>query len=197
MRNTIRLVVVLAVIAAVSGGVLAFVYQATSSAINHNKQLALEKAILQVLPEASSYTVAGSSSEDNSVPASADKNGGQGPILYYGLTDTGTPAGVAFVAQGSGFQGIIKIMVGVDPVKRQLIGIKVLEHLETPGLGARITEPWFENQFQGKSIDDPFVAKQDVDAITGATISSQAVATILKNTLKQVDEKLTIEGERQ
>jgi electron transport complex protein RnfG len=77
-------------------------------------------------------------------------------------------------------------MVGLNPEEEVLTGMTVLSHLETPGLGARIEEDWFKEQFKGKSIHDKFVAKQDIDAITGATISSNAVGSIIKNTIEKV-----------
>jgi len=78
------------------------------------------------------------------------------------------------------------MMVGFNPESNTLTGMTVLSHLETPGLGARIQESWFQEQFKGKSADDPFIAKQDIDAISGATISSKAVGDIIKDTLDKV-----------
>jgi len=59
-------------------------------------------------------------------------------------------------------------------------GVYVLEHSETPGLGSLITSKDFTNQFINKNLKDPFIVKEDVQAITGATISSRAISNAIK-----------------
>lgn len=188
MHETLRLIIVLGLIATISGGVLAYVHQTMSPAIEENKRIALGEAILEVLPEARSYEVLSSGSNGGeTLPVGGSAQIMSEQPIYQGVDDNGEPAGIAFVAEGSGFGGNIQVMVGLDPASRKLVGIKVLDHLETPGLGARITEPIFTDQFTSKSIDDAYAAKEDVDIITGATISSKAVATSIKNTLMQIE----------
>ena len=88
------------------------------------------------------------------------------------------------ISDTSGYGGKIKLMVGIDAEKGTITGIKVLSHSETPGLGARSTEPEWQAQFKGKSLkNDLVVTKQDptkdndIRAITAATITSRAVVT--------------------
>jgi electron transport complex protein RnfG len=78
----------------------------------------------------------------------------------------------------SGYGGKIESLIGYEGEKCK--GIYVIEHSETPGLGARIVENSFRNQFVDKSLYDPFKVKSDITPITGATISSNAVSNAIK-----------------
>ena len=81
--------------------------------------------------------------------------------------------GLMYYVTGQGWE-TFRLAVGVDPVEKRLVGVSVLEHQETPGLGSAITEEWFLGQFTGKAIGDPFRPGDDVQAITGATVSTAA-----------------------
>ncbi len=97
--------------------------------------------------------------------------------------------GYAFLANGKGYGGEINILVGLDKdfiVKRVI----VVSNTETPGLGSKITESSFTDQFTGLSAGDIFLKKNGgkIDAVTGATISSDAVAEAVRNAmLKKID----------
>ncbi|OGO76650.1 MAG: hypothetical protein A2Y23_06570 [Clostridiales bacterium GWB2_37_7] len=174
MKNsTAYLIIVMVVISLASGLVLALTYNFTIPSINEIAAREQEQAILAVIPGATKYETY----ESAPFP------------MYKGIDDSGSIKGVAYVIEGGGFQGIIKIMVGIDMQNQALTGIKILSHSETPGLGARITEDWFQSQFAGKSINDAFVARQDVEAITGATISTKAVSRLLKESIPNVVEQ--------
>lgn len=84
----------------------------------------------------------------------------------------------AIKGRACGFAGPIEIIVGVDK-KGIITGIEILNHRETPGLGARITEDFFLSKFKGKQLGDEIKLRRDggrIDAITGATISARAVS---------------------
>lgn len=83
-----------------------------------------------------------------------------------------------------GYSGVIEMLVGVDENGR-VSGVKILSHKETPGLGANVAKPGFLQQFVGKSPEDPIEAKKDIDAITGATISSRAVCSGVREALEK------------
>jgi electron transport complex protein RnfG len=170
LREYFRLILVLTVISLISGGVLAQTYKFANPRIEENREKDTEKAIIEVLPGVSTFK-----------NVTVD-----GQILYKGLDNRGRDVGVAFIAEAGGFQGVIRMMVGVDIESRQITGMKILEHLETPGLGARINESWFQDQFKGKSLNDKFIPGEDVDAITGATVSSRAVSDGLKNSINRL-----------
>jgi electron transport complex protein RnfG len=94
--------------------------------------------------------------------------------------------GFAFLAVGKGYGGLIDILVGLDN-ETTIKGVTIVSHLESPGLGARITESSFRDQFAGLNIDD-VVLKRDggqIDAITGATISSGAVVDAIRATVME------------
>ena len=164
------LIIVLTTIMIISAMVLTFIYQTTTPLIEEHAAKAKENAILGVLPGAVEYK-------------KIEKNGLK---LYKGLDESGNQVGVAMVNEGQGFQDAIELMIGIDVEEKKLLKIKVLQQLDTPGLGARISEEQFKSQFKGKSFSDSYVAKKDVDAIAGATISSQAVADILKDSINKV-----------
>ncbi len=74
-----------------------------------------------------------------------------------------------------GYGGEMVLLVGISAQEKKIMGIQVLEHQETPGLGSNITEERFLSQFVSKSLDDPFEIKRDIQGVTGATISTKAV----------------------
>ncbi|GAB4222727.1 MAG: FMN-binding protein [Acidobacteriota bacterium] len=94
-------------------------------------------------------------------------------------------------AGGLGFGDRIELLVGLDAQAATLTGLYVLEQKETPGLGNKIGDETWRDQFQGKRLGTPLtVVKRDpapdsaeIRAITGATISSQAVCTIVNQAL--------------
>ena len=98
----------------------------------------------------------------------------------------GMVVGVVVLSYAMGFGGPIGILIGID-MNGTIVGVEILEHLETPGIGSRITEDVFLNQFIGKH---PPI---NVDAITGATISSQAVIGRIKEDVARITP--IVEGE--
>jgi electron transport complex protein RnfG len=92
--------------------------------------------------------------------------------------------GKAIAVSPRGYSNTINLLVGID-ARGKVIGIKVLGQQETPGLGANIVKPEFLKQFIGKSARDPIEVKNDIDAITGATISSRAVCKGVREALEK------------
>lgn len=93
--------------------------------------------------------------------------------------------GTAVAVSPRGYSGPIDMLVGIDP-QGKVKGLKILNQRETPGLGANITKPGFLRQFVGKSAKDSIEPKKDIDAITGATISSRAVCRGVREALGKV-----------
>ena len=83
-----------------------------------------------------------------------------------------------------GVGGPIEMLVRLDK-NGNIVDVKILSHNETPEYAKGITEPSFLNQFKGKNADDDFIIGKDVDAVTGATISSKAVIDTLKTSLQR------------
>ena len=113
--------------------------------------------------------------------------------IYTIYTD-GAKIGYAFMAVGKGYGGNIDILVGLED-EATIKGITIISQSETPGLGSRIAESSFADKFTGLVISD-IILKQDggqMDALTGATISSQAVVDAVRTTamekIKSLKEK--------
>jgi len=176
------MVLVLSITGAVSGGILAQVFHFADPLIQENRKKELREAIFVVLSEAKDYTTLEKGNDKEKI------------VVYKGIDADGKLVGIAFIADGGGFQGNIRIMVGLSTDYLKLKGIKVLEQNETPGLGNRIKEPAFEDQFRGLEIK-PKVEyikyrkpekPNQIQAITGATISSEAVVKNINNAVERV-----------
>ena len=157
------MVICLTLICIVCSALLAGVYALTKAPIDKAAADKLSSAISEVLPEFSSL------SEEKSI----EFNGKT--YTYYEVADSAANVlGYAVEAAVGGFGGPVSLMVGVLP-DGTIYNTKVLSHSETPGLGAKCTEPAFADQFKGF---DPSVKKDggDIDAITAATITSRAYA---------------------
>lgn len=113
--------------------------------------------------------------------------------IYYRIKDPQTKetAGYVLIEKGPGLWGTITMSIGISPELDSISGVYFLDQNETPGLGGRITEPWFCDQFKGKM--GPFTMvpegtpskKNEFDAITGATITSNSVKSLLNKTLEK------------
>lgn len=102
---------------------------------------------------------------------------------------------------GQGFADRISLLVGVDGSASVITGLYVLDQKETPGLGNRIVGRTWRDQFVGKSTATPLVASRnraatshEIDAVTGATISSVAVCTIVNETVGRFAPALAARG---
>ncbi|MEW6088007.1 MAG: RnfABCDGE type electron transport complex subunit G [bacterium] len=110
-----------------------------------------------------------------------------GKRYFLGFDKNGEYAGTVFEVTGRGFGGPINITVGVDrDGKTAGIAVSKLDQSETPGLGIKITTDKFQNQFIGKTGMEMKLKKDGgtIDAITAATISSQAVTKAVRDGLE-------------
>jgi len=111
--------------------------------------------------------------------------------------------GYCFPISGSGLWGTIQALLAVTPEFDKLINIEIVEQNETPGLGGRITESWFKDQFQGKVMIANDVIQSfsmipenesgngmEINQITGATASSKAVVDMIYENVKKYRPKL-------
>lgn len=176
MKRAVHMIVVLTLTAAVVGTLLAFVFAATWPTIQRNEQTDLERAVYQVLPGARRF----------------DESASGDFALYRGYDESDAIVGIAVRARGIGFQDVISLMAGFNAECGAMLGLRILKQVETPGLGAKIDGNEFLNQFQGLTLAPKVAvvkggsldrATGRVEAITGATISSKAVETIVNNAL--------------
>jgi len=170
MREMISMVVVLTVLSAFSGGLLATVRSNTQDRIE-NQVLKFQKApaIKAILSDVSNDPL------QDRFKLTTD---GIENTFFVGKQD-GKAASVAFETKGKGFEGEIGLMVGIDLETDTVIGVRVTTHSETPGVGSRAKDdPSFASQFEGQSLDNGFSVKSDggaIDAMSGATITSKGV----------------------
>lgn len=181
----LRLVFVLAFAGLLSGLTIVGAYEATLPIITANNQRALERAVFKVVP--GSEKLQGLIVAEGSVePAGEDPD--ERPSVYAAYDADGRFVGYAIACEGPGFQDTIRLLYGYDPTTRRITGMEVLESRETPGLGDKITkDAHFRANFKALVVDPQIVVVKNgektqdnqVDAITGATISSKAVVKIL------------------
>ncbi len=121
-----------------------------------------------------------------------------GQVLYYEVSDSKLAGGKSYViiSVGSGLWGEITAAVGIDSSLETLTGIEIINQNETPGLGGRITEAWFKDQFRGKRgplttvpEGEPATEKQ-FQAITGASYSTGAIRSIVNSTLQAAQNRI-------
>lgn len=184
LKNMVLSLTLISLVAAAS---LGFVYQVTKKPIelsNLNKKL---NAIKQVVPEFNNNPDA----EMYRLPT------GEGDSLdIYPAKMNDQVVGYAVSTYSdAGFSGRITLMTGFNP-DGTLIDISVLGQKETPGLGTKMAEPAFKDQFKGKNpAEFQLKVKKDggqVDAITAATISSRAFCEAVQrsyNTLEKGGQK--------
>ena len=183
MKKSASLIIVLTCTAILSGLILAFLNNVTQPLIEAHAAEVLKNAVSDVLPGIDSY----------------DRKTIDDVEFFFGKDVSGTLQNVAFQAIGNGFQSKLKILVGMDLQMENILAIKVLEQMETPGLGTKIeTDPsnkeqqdWFPKQFdalnlKGQEItylknEKPSKDKAQIMAITGATISSKALVDIIND----------------
>lgn len=195
MREILKSGLILMVVAAMSAGALSIVNEATEDRIKTTLKQEELTALVEVLPQAKVFD-----------PVREGRR-----IFYYigyGAEDREILVGYACVAEGEGYSSTIETMVGIT-TDGEILGLKVLSHNETPGLGARIEEvkssktlndfwswseqgdqgkpeekPWFQKQFIGKGVKDLYIEK--MDGISGATISSKAIIDSVREKIKAV-----------
>lgn len=189
-----RLVATLALAGVVAGFFIVLVHQWSQPKIEAYQALVLQEALTEVLngpAETATFFLLDGSFTATPPPAAdtaaADR-------LYVGYDAGGTPMGVALAAGEPGFQDVIRLIFGYDPGTERVLGMKVLESKETPGLGDKIEkDSVFVAGFDG--VATPLVgvkpgagsgADNEVDMITGATISAEAIVDIINNRLEAV-----------
>lgn len=124
-----------------------------------------------------------------------------GGLKFYVSTVNGEKV-YAYVFSGNGLWGTINGVICVNENVDRIIGIDIISHNETPGLGGRIEENWFKNQFKNEKIKgeiklvntqelgDKDKDNSSVDAITGATLTSKFFIQIVNNSLAEIRKAL-------
>jgi electron transport complex protein RnfG len=174
-ESATRMVVVMMIAGLLSGIVLAWVYVGTAPRIAQNHEAALNDAVLSV--------VAGA--------VRAERHPESG-VVHAAYAKDGSLAGLAVQAEGPGFMDTIRLIYGFVPRTQRIVGLQILDSRETPGLGDKImTDPDFVGSFRDLSVEPNIVPvtrekpshPNEVDCISGATISSKAVVRIVQQSL--------------
>ena len=172
-----KMIGILALVCFCSALILGVANKLTATAIAEQMSGEEKAALQSVLPEADAFEAKKTDLDE-----------------YYVATAAGKPVGYCLITESQGYSSTIRMMIGLsnDGLIR---GVKVLSQQETPGLGTRMVEvrqgetsPWFLEQFKGKNA--AAVELKDIDAITGATISSRAVVDGIRNGTNEFMEKL-------
>jgi len=173
MREILKMIIVLALITGASGLLLA--------GVNEGTREARKKQVLKYLKgPAVTEVLAGCTNnplDDVREMALGPEAGAETIDVFPGYKDA-TLWAVALEDTGKGFGGDIGVIVGIDVVTQEVIGIGVTTHKETPGLGSRVTETGFRSGFEGIALNEQVAVSADggsIDAISGATISSRGV----------------------
>ena len=179
-----NMVLVLTLVAVIMGGILAYVNHLTEGPIAEQKEKALADGIKAVMV-CDDLKVA-----KTDVVKQNDAKGKEMTFTVYQIKDAqGNDLGAAVESTTMGFGGDLKVLVGFD-TKGTILGYTLLEHAETPGLGAK-ADQWFQKGQKGDIIGEnpaePLTVSKDggqVDAITASTITSRAFLLAINNAYK-------------
>lgn len=170
----------------------------TQERVDANQRLSMEKAVLNVFPGitySSDLEAHQLFEEKFEQPPDA-----AGAWIYM---KNGAVAGYALPISGKGFWAPIKGIVGIAPDKQTITGIAFYQQSETPGLGARITEPFFRDQFQGKQLQttgQPIQMRSpgaelsagQVHAISGATQTCIRLEKLMNDDIRSWMQKMSV-----
>lgn len=182
MNKIVKDALILTAITAISGTVLGSVYEITKEPIAKQQELTKQAAYQEVLPKAERFeelSIAGSDGVD--IPAEAGYSAQEITGAAKGLDGTGNEVGYVYtIVTSEGYGGDITFTMGISS-DGTVMGIEMLSISETAGLGMKAAEEDFKSQYAGKKVEQ-FVytksgaaADNEVDAISGATITTNAV----------------------
>jgi electron transport complex protein RnfG len=188
-------------VAAMCGFLIVMAFQLTLPTIKAKKAEALRRAVFEVIPDTQRVVTFRMDGKGNLTPLQEEDE--RAVKMYAGYRNGEELTGVAIEAQGQGFQDVIKVIYGFSPERERVVGMKVLESKETPGLGDKIgKDPAFLENFaaldvrlndEGTALRNAItVVKKgkktrewEIDSITGATISSKAIGKMLNESAQE------------
>lgn len=160
-KEYIMVMVKLVAMSVIAAVILGGLYIPTQAQLKIYQEEQRQLALVDVLPVADHFEAVKS---------------GEETLFYQAFDADNNLVGYCFFHDQPGSQGTITLAGGVD-TEYTVTGVKIMTHSETPGLGAKITESFFIDQFKGVAESDLMLSKNGgaIDTITGATVSSQAV----------------------
>ena len=193
---TWKLVAVLAGGGAVAGLLLVVAYLLTIEPITAHKKQVLADGVREVLGLAPGDAYDELWVQDGKPTRARPTGAVDADRVWLGRRADGTPVGWAVLSEGTGFADSIRLIFGWDAKTKRILALRVLENKETPGLGDKIGTAPFAAGFRGREVstgtplkgvkaDSTPNAANEVDAITGATVSSRAVIRIINAGLRR------------
>lgn len=170
MKETIRYGLILGIICFLASGLLSVVNGITQVKINLQKEQAELSGLKEVMPKASVFK---------------PKIKNEKVIYYLVYNNKHKLDGFVIRSESRGYSSDIEVLAGLN-LNLEIDNIKILSHNETPGIGSRILENTFLSQFKRKNLDN----LNQVQAITGATISSSSLTNALKNKISELKSQL-------
>lgn len=172
MRELIKMVIVLTILSAASGGLLAAIKNGTVEDIEYQQLKFLKAPAVKEIFEGV---------ENDPITDKIKIKDGEKEITFFPGVFGGEKNSVCFETFGKGYGGDLGLMVGVNLENDTIMGVRVTTHSETPGLGARAKDaPDLVEQFPNLPVASTFNVKGaggQIDALTGATITSAAVCS--------------------
>lgn len=194
-KNYAYTVAFILVVSIVFTAILAAANAAALPMIEENALLAERRAILDVF----ALDTTGSAPEVFSRFDQSIRTVEAGELTLYAQVDSGGKVlGYAVPFAGPGLWGIIEGYLGISPDHTKILGLVFTQQNETPGLGGRIEEPIFRDQFRslpiqpGQDLAFGTSSGQEIDAVTGATSTSNAVLKILNQLLDETVSQLEV-----
>ena len=200
MTPAVAMIRTLGLIAALCGLIIVGAYQGTYDAVQENKRIAVERAVFKVIPAAKSIAELAAAPSGEIVKVSAGGTAPAGSIKFYaGYDDAGKLTGIAAEGGAKGYADTVRILFAYDPMKQQIPGFSVVAARETPGIGDKITvDKDFLANFpldaslagNGRTLAQEIRTVKhgskanpwEIDAISGATITSRAVGKAINDT---------------
>jgi len=168
--------------------ILAFINESSIDIIKEQEELRIKRSVLYVL----SLPVAEDNTSVNALFEEKIEKKVIAERTVYTYTENGTLSGYAFPFTGTGLWGSISGYIAISPDFSTLLGIDFVSHSETPGLGGRIDEAWFKEQFRSITASGEKTAifkpaeGGNLDAITGATLTSDSVRNIVNDFVSDI-----------
>jgi electron transport complex protein RnfG len=168
-----------------------------SPRIRQNEINKRNRLVSALLPEAKDFVPL-----DEQIEIKSHRGKKENIVVYKAVSEANECVGWSFEAVGSGFQDKIKLVIALDKNCEKIAGFDVLASNETPGFGDRIKNDYYRDQFKGApagelklvTVGEPEKIDSEIVAISGATISSEAVVDIVSNYVTQVKEQMQKKG---
>jgi Na+-transporting NADH:ubiquinone oxidoreductase subunit C len=187
-------IIFMVIVTVIFVGLLSTFYQITISRVTAYKKMQLQESVLSIFNLPASDV---QQNFDKYIVTKEIKG-----IKYFVAHKDSVLLGYCFPIRGKGLWGSIEALLGLSADLKQILKLQIINQNETPGLGGRITENWFQRQFQNKIViedeilltfqlvpEEEQTSNQQINQITGATASSKAVVNMISQNVKKILEQ--------